>query len=348
VQVDGGWSKTLSAMAARRRQGLSDESFRQLPADCPPGLVRVLTKCLLPQPEDRWDNGKELATQLEFCSNREVQDLLHPPASRWKSKFGKWPLLFVFLAVGIPNGLAAWLNFEFNNELMSKNTDDHAMKAFMKIVTVVNSIAFPVGLGTLIYLTHLIVRGVQQMRQGEMVESRHLGRIRWLALFLGHLSAVIGSVEWAIAGLTYPVSMQLMSVEIAPAMYAQFFGSLVVCGLIAAAYPFFGVTYMGLGILYPGLLLDDLSATNDVPKLKRLGWYALVYLIIAATVPLLGVLSLLTLEWFSNLKFDETFFRITLAALSVGGMLGFGLLFWRYRVLQRELDVLIGALLRNS
>jgi hypothetical protein len=302
---------------------------------------------LSPQPEDRWDSGKELATQLEFCSNREVQELLHPHPAHWRSKFGRWPLLFVFLAVGIPNGLAGLLNFAFNNELIKQNAG-YAMDEFNKIVIWVNCVAYPVGLGTLIYLTRLIVRGVTQMRQGEMVESRHLGRIRWLALFLGHLSAVIGSIEWAIAGLTYPVTMQLMSIEIAPAVYAQFFGSLVVCGLIAAAYPFFGVTYMGLGILYPGLLLDDLSASNDVPKLKRLSWYALVYLIIAATVPLVGILSLLTLDLFSSLEFDERMFRMTVGALSVGGMLGFGLLFWRYRVLQRELDLLIGALSRNS
>jgi serine/threonine protein kinase len=345
VQVEGGWSKTLSAMSARRRQGLSDDSFKQLPEDCPPGLVRVLTKCLAPQPEDRWDSGKELATQLEFCSNREVQELLHPSPTRWRSKFGRWPLLFVFLAVGIPNGLLAVLNHAFNDQIMQSYSQDVVSK-FEILVLWINIIAFSVGLGTLIYLTHTVTQGVAQMRQGETVESRRLARIRWLALFLGQLSLVIGSILWALAGLAYPASMQLMSVEIAPSTYAQFFGSLLICGLIASAYPFFGVTYMGLGILYPGLLLDDLSASNDVPKLKRLGRYALVCLIIAATVPLLGILLLLTLE--SYIEIDKRLFRITLAALSLGGMFGFGLLFWRYRVLQRELDLLIGALSRNK
>lgn len=347
VQVEGGWSKTLSTMTVRRRQGLDDDALAQIPEGSPSGLVRVLTKCLSPQPEDRWNSGAELAKQLEFCSNSEVQELLHPSPKSWRARFGKWPLLFVFLAVGIPNGLAGWFNFAFNQKFIEMNLKD-ALPKFMKIQAVINMIAYPVGLGTLIFLTSMVISGSREMRQGEYVESGRLARIRWLALMLGHLSGLIGSILWTLAGMAYPILLQLVADKIDTWMYVHFFGSLVLCGLIAAAYPFFGVTYMGLGVLYPSLLLDDLSASNDVPWQKKLGRYALVYLVIAATVPLLGVLFLVTFEAFVPPGTDVSHFRLALFALSTIGMLGFALLFWRYRVLQRELDVLTKALDQKS
>src|SRR5262249_11279163 len=152
---------------ARRRQGLSQEAFDALPPDCPRGLASVLAKCLAPQPEDRWASGADLAQQLEFCRNRDVQELLHPTKTSCRANFRPWPLVWVFLAVGIPNGLAGILNFEFNFNLMKTNMPG-AMPAFMRMVTIINLVSYPVGLGTLTLLATMVIRGAREMRHGEV------------------------------------------------------------------------------------------------------------------------------------------------------------------------------------
>ncbi|MEX2288375.1 MAG: serine/threonine-protein kinase [Planctomycetaceae bacterium] len=341
TQAEGGWSKTLTSMTARRKIGLTDETLAQLPADCPPGLVRNLTKCLAPQPKDRWASGQELARQLEFGNNRQVQELLHPPSKTWKSRFGKWPVLIIFLAAGIPNGLAGWFNYEFNEEMVKTNLAD-VLPDFERIQLVINLTAYPVSFSILVFLASMVVRESREMRQGGNVEPKRLRTLRWLALSLGHLTAWLGAFIWMLAGIAYPISIHLAAGHMPKEGYIQFSASLLLCGLIAASYPFFGVTYIGLGVLYPGLLLDDLSASDDVPTLKRLRRQSLYYLIIAATVPLLSILALVAFESF--MVINRAHFLIALVALSTGGLFGFGLLFWRYRLLQRDLDVLIDAL----
>ncbi len=338
-QNEGGWTKTLAAMTARRRVGLTDETVTQLPADCPPGLVRILMKCLAPQPEDRWSSGQELARQLEFCNNRQVQELLHPPSNTWKSRFGTWPVLVIFLAAAIPNGLAGWFNYEFNEKMIKENLHD-VLPAFERTQMVINLITYPCGLAVLVGLAWWVVAGVREMREGGNVHPKRLRGMRWLALSLGHLTGSLGALIWVMAGIAYPISIQWVSGHMTTQGYIQFFASLLLCGLIAASYPFFGVTHIGLGVLYPALLLDDLSASDDVPTLERLRRQSLYYLIIAATVPLLSILVLVAFESFM----ERVQFLVSLVALSTGGLFGFGLLFWRYRLLQRDLDVLIDAL----
>ena len=98
---------------------------------------------------------------------------------------------------GRPRG-DAWARCLEHREFIEKNLEE-ALPKFDKIQMIINMIAYPVGLGTLVFLTLLVIRGSREMRQGEIVESGRLARVRWLALMLGHLSVMIGSIEWAVA-----------------------------------------------------------------------------------------------------------------------------------------------------
>ncbi len=78
-KIEGGWSQVMRWMLARRRNGIDEVQLESLPADCPPGLARVLATCLKSDPFDRFASGEELSKQLDVCANARVQELLHPP-----------------------------------------------------------------------------------------------------------------------------------------------------------------------------------------------------------------------------------------------------------------------------
>ena len=74
--------------------------------------------------------------------------------------------------------------------------------------------------------------------------------------------------------------------------YGHFVASLALCGMIAAAYPFFGVTCLAACSFYPVLVRLETMNRDDRQELYRLGRTAWLYLILAALVPTLAVLVL--------------------------------------------------------
>jgi serine/threonine protein kinase len=340
-KVEGGWSATLGKMVARRKAGIGEEAVSKLPDDCPPGLVRTLQICLSANIEDRWKTGDVLSRQLELCRKPRVQKLLFPTARSWSTRLLPLAIPLMILAAGIPNGLAGAFNYFHNVEEIISRISEEVISKFMAIMAVINSIAYPLGLGLLAYLTGSIVRVIRDLRKSKEVDAGRLNQLRQRCLKLGHYAAIIGVCEWAVAGIAYPASLHLAA-EFTPPhgyvhFYLHFFGSLVLCGLIAASYPFFAATYISIHVLYPRMLQNELSAEHDLPtlqQLKRLSWR---YLVSAALVPLLAVACVV-------LGIDEGSGRVSLIVLSIVGALGFVELYRWFRPLHDDLDALIDAM----
>lgn len=103
---------------------------------------------------------------------------------------------------------------------------------------------------------------------------------------------------------------------------------LALCGLIAAAYPFFGVSCLAVSSFYPALVRIDSLTEADATNLQRLSRSSWLYLLLAATVPMLAVAILVLLG--SQARF-------ALGLLAVAGLAGFGLAFTQFRLLQADL-----------
>jgi hypothetical protein len=107
------------------------------------------------------------------------------------------------------------------------------------------------------------------------------------------------------------------------------------CGLIAAAFPFFAVTIISTRFWYPALLRsgsispDDLG---DVQWLDRIVWR---YLLTAASVPMLSVTALVLIRSQN---------RLAMGVLAASGLVGFSIAFWLYRAIQRNLAAVAPAL----
>ena len=95
--------------------------------------------------------------------------------------------------------------------------------------------------------------------------------------------------------------------------YIHFMLSLVICGLIAAAYPYFLITFVAVRVWYPALLSRTGLVAGDAPALDRVEHEMSRYRAAATAVPLFAV-ALLASRGTSQ--------PIAVAVLSVIGLAG--------------------------
>ena len=139
-------------------------------------------------------------------------------------------------------------------------------------------------------------------------------------------------IGWSIAGIAFPFGIWTLASDVPSSALLHFFLSLLLCGLIAAAYPFFTVTFLVARVLYPSL-----RPTNDVQSqlaLERLSRQTWLYLLLAASVPMLAMTVLV----FVGVQQSPL-----LALLGLGGLVGFVLAFWMAKSIQNDLASLIIA-----
>lgn len=328
--IGASWLEAVDAFVKRRRS-IDFELLRgRVPEGCPPGLIETIFRCLAPDPNDRWESGKELAQRLELVLNPEVDRLLNPPETLVRNLTWRFASLFLFLAIFLPNAVAAVFNFLYNRAEIIENLQDATAK-FDNIQAVINGIAFPVGVGFFLYLAVPTVRKIRDSTTNKIGEKTRL-----LVFRLGLYGALIGSVEWVLAGIAYPISIRAVGVQMPVDAYFHFFASLVICGLVAASYPFFFVTLFCMRSLCPRIWQGSLRRVADDRKsLKLVASMLNPFLLISALVPLLGIASLLSFG-------SES--RFGMSVLSIVGLFGFAAIFGLYRQLSND----VGLLLKES
>jgi len=329
--IDAGWSTLLKQMIQQRNTGSTlRDTPQHLPPDCPEHLVTVLQKCLAPAPEARWNSGAELASQLDLCLNPRAQKILFPPSTSWFTHLKGWEIPLVILIVAIPNILAGLFNFVHNQKHIIEHLQN-SQAAFWQIQSIINLIAYPLGLGLIGWLTWTTLRFRNKNTTGADSDDEKLAALQKRCLRLGHYAALICTTEWIIAGIAYPVSMHYAIGSLSVSNYLHFLGSLLLCGLIAASYPFFGVTYISLHMIYPRLLQTN-EFRQQAPKIylqiKRLTW---IYLMMAFLVPTLSIAAL------AMINLDD---KIAIGILTVAGTLGAISIFRVFQSLQADWDAL--------
>lgn len=327
----GNFLSTLDEMIERRRNGVTSKTISQLPQNCPSGLQRVLTTALQPDSKKRFQTGKELSKQLEICRNPDAESLLYPPETSYRKKLLPYTIVIVVLMAFVPNLLAARFNFVYNHgEIVSQLGDSFVF--FDRLQTIINGIGFPLGMGIIGWLTWMIY---QKSKPIPSQQPDSLENARKRALRLGHHSAIVGVIVWMIAGVIYPVTMHFVAGGMSAMSSLHFFGSLTLCGLIAAAYPFFLITFFSLRTLLPTLKplqAEPEQMTKELLKLNRLSWG---YLVSAASVPMLGVFALAIMSSQA---------RYALGVMSACGLLGFGGVLLLFRKLQSDIAALNNVL----
>ncbi|MFZ2173235.1 MAG: serine/threonine-protein kinase [Rhodococcus sp. (in: high G+C Gram-positive bacteria)] len=325
----------LESMLERRSSDIAPEFLDQLPYDCPASLRRVLLTCLSPKPEDRWQSGSALAQQFDLCLNPRARDLVDPPPHSWRRRLRRWALPILVLAIATPNALAGAYNYHHNKTLIISNLSPEAQLSFEQIQMVINSIAFPLGAVLLLYWCRnplLVPRG---LRKGRTYDRATLARARTDTLLLGDRVVLVVFGLWLVAGIAYPISLQFAAGDVPRDAYVHFIASLIVCGAVSVAYPFFLVAFFAVRCIYPSLLPQDIASSADAHKLRGLDRRSTLYLAVAASVPLAGVAGV------TFLSPDEiTMVIVAVRILCVGGIFAFVGAYWLFRQLEKDLGAL--------
>ncbi len=334
--MDGGWAAAVEGMLDSRMQGVDANRLSETNIECPPTLQRVLRKCLAPDREQRWFSGKELAGQLDLCLDQRARELLDPPADSWQVRWRTWGVWIFLLANLIPNALAAVYNHLYVSRTIVEKIDDPIFRAaFDKLVLYVNGSAFPTGIILMVWLSSRVVHGLQHLEDGTMPAHQSTGRRRE-CLRLAERCAMICLTLWTIAGITYPVYMWMNSLTVSPHDAMHWVSSLVLSGLIAVSYPFFGVTYFAVRSMYPAFLHHQAPDETDEEELSRVKNRLGVALVIAGSVPLLAIGGLTMVAAGPN---DGT--GPIVGLLCLGGIVGLAVVYSFFRSLQTDLDALL-------
>ncbi len=335
-RLTGGWRASIDELLAQRQQGVDIQRLAAVLPGCPPSLTRILQRCLSPERTDRWESGAELARQLDLCLDQRARELIDPPADSWPVRLRRYAIPIMVAANLIPNGFAAIFNKLYNERTIVANLGEQAAAMFHRLVPWINGIAFPLGILLMSWYAVLVVRGVRRLEAGHALPASQTAALRQSCLRLGETHARICLVLWILAGFVWPVTMHLSTGTMNAELSLHWWGSLVICGLIAVAYPFFGVTSYCVRALYPPLLLHQGSPAEDARELRRLDNRLGVYLVVAGSVPLLAVGGLALAS-----GGDSSGARAVIGVLCLGGIAGLAVVYLFYRRLQQDLAALL-------
>ncbi len=326
---------TLKEMLAQRRAGVDPAALQRIPENCPAALRRVLLRCLEPERERRWADGAELAQQFELCLDERARDLVDPPPHSWRLRLRPWRVPVLALAIGLPNIAASLYNIEHNRTLIIERLSDPAQHAFMTVTLAVNGIFFPIGIAVLVYLARHLIAVPSGLRRGRAYDPETIAHARADALLMGDRTVLVVFSLWALSALTFPVALQLTTGEVTLRVLVHFLWSLLVCGAMAVAYPYFLVTFFMMRSIYPIFLRQGDIGAADAARLRRLDRRCTGYLAVAASVPLLAVAGVTFLP-----AADIPSVIVAVRVLCVGAIIAFLIAYVLFRALEADLRAL--------
>jgi serine/threonine protein kinase len=364
-QMTADWSETLTQFARRRREEPPQppEPLSRDPVHR--ALHAVLEKCLAANPDNRFFDGGELGRQLWLCTRPHTQMLLKSPHQGWRSFARRRPILTYILVILAPHLFAAVFNFVYNKTVIIDvvaRTNPQAVETFHFVAAAVNSLCFPGGLAFLLWLVWPVYRALVRTKQAHAGLFRAVGHVRSLflrrlphvsltsqaapladdvalarnrSMRLPYFAAVIGMGLWVLASIPYTLILPLSGTQ-----KVHFALSLIVCGLIAGVYPFFGTAYVGVRVFYPALLSMSAGAHYSDKALKQLVWETGWMLLLTVAVPLVGGFMLYVGQKFGlqNLLVD-----ISLGLLFVVGLIGIFIAFFMYQRIRDDVEALVEA-----
>ena len=318
----------IQRMIDQRHYANFNELCQELPRDCPESLRQFLVRCLQPRKEERYASAEEAARALQLCLNPECWKLLQEPRNPLAKLLVQHPVISVVLAGLIPNALAGWFNYEYNEVAIIHEigkVSEGFVERFGIVQKVVNCIAFPLGIAIAIWAARKTLRSLTRESSKEDVAEggRHV-------LLFGRFVSLFSLTIWTISGLVFPIAISWgHSFEGVAAFYMHFFISLALCGFAAVAYPYFFLTTLATRFYVPALVRNkiiDGPSWRDLQTLRKLNK---VQLALTVLVPILGVFLAVAVD--SNEKWAQ------LLVIGVGGG-GFAAMFLLERYIDRTLD----------
>jgi serine/threonine protein kinase len=292
-QLTATWGATLAELTARRRKGVDRKLAARLSRNWLPGLRAVLLACLDPDPAKRPVNGGEMARRLDLCLQPKAQALLSPPILSWRRLMRYIPLTSVVAGTALPNAFVflAVINHHYDRQEIISQLQV-SPQAFGQIQTLINGVAFLLGIAILIWFTWPVTAGVRGARNAQSKSADVMHCLRLKCLRLGHVAAAISLISWVIAALAYTITLHIETAAVPLSAYVHFVPWLALSVLMCAAYVFLIVSCLAVRSFYPALVRVNSMTDNDLPPLIHLGRTSR-YSLLAATIPMLTLILIL-------------------------------------------------------
>lgn len=339
----GDSATSLERMLELRKREVAQQHLADLPPDTPPTLRRVLLGCLAPRPQDRWASGAELAQQLGLCLDRRARDLVDPPHTSPRARLGPWSLLaIVSLASTAGLILGVLYNNLHNAPLFYAWVRPDQRERLQDISGLLGVLTTPIAIVVTNYLCRRAFLVWRVVRRGRTVDTAILAQARRDTLVDGDRVALVAFGGWMFHALVTPVVLLVYS-DLSVRQIIHFSTTLVVSGTIAVVYPFFLVTFCVVRCFYPRLLVHG-ETTDDSAALRALGRRCNRYLAVAASIPLIAVITgLMFLE-----PAEVSLVIDPIQWLCLAGILGFIGDYWLNHQLQEDLRAFERAVTRRT
>ncbi|NND98716.1 MAG: serine/threonine protein kinase [Pirellulaceae bacterium] len=315
------WSQAVSQQLEARECPLKK------PDRCGTAAERALEETLRCgmnfDPADRPESGAEFAGRLKLALHPEAAKLFDPGPDTLRLQILKRsPWIFAALVMLLPNVFVMWFNFVYNSTALLgkhnvKGTNEyipHLEEYFENLAMVVSAVCLGIGVWFFLQLTDALVQAVQRAKSDQSANAKSLSAV----MYLGQNAALIGGSLWAIAGFVYPIALTSHFDALPIGEAVRFFFSLVICGGVAAIYPYFGMTLLGTLIYYPRLIKNTMQDDEFDRRFSLVVRQSERFLIASVVIPLIGA----TLLIFSDA--EEKFVVLSaVAATAVGVLLAF-------------------------
>ena len=306
------------------------KAIAELRGKTPAGMIDVLNKSLAGDRNQRFSVAGDMARQLDLCRYPETVELLSSVQNNSWAWVRRFPIATLIPMGLLPNLVASILNIRYNQAAVI-DARPEAQATFHMLITWINPIFFTIGLGTIAWLFRPVDWVSRRIQRCESVSSTDMKKARQRCTHLGTIAALVGVICWCVAGVFWPLSLDYLFGWLSMEAHIHFLASLTLCGLIAAVYPFFIVTWFGLSVILPALLAAEAPEPGEIADLKRVDRALGPYLLIAAAVPLVGIAALV---------FIDSQDRTTMKALVAIGLAGCAFAF----LLERKIRATIRAL----
>ena len=251
-------------------------------------LEKTLRSALAFDQENRIAGGAEFAGRLKLALHPETARLFDPDEGTIRHRILQLPPWLVPITVLlVPNLAVMAFNFGYNWTWIRKHEEDlPGLETFFKwtLAPVISIFSFGIGVFFTVWLTKAFVAAIDRARSNQPATAESISSITGL----GRNAALIGGSLWAIAGLIYPIALSLRFSELPNGELLRFFLSLVICGGVAAIYPYFGMTTLATLAYYPRLVKNAMQDDQFDHRFAVMVRHSERYFIAAAGVPLLG------------------------------------------------------------
>lgn len=281
------WSQAVEQQLAARQQPLPE------PRRCGGASERVLEaaleKALRPDPDDRPASGAEMAGRLKLALYPDAARLFDPEPASWQGwLMRRSPWLIAGLIILVPNAIAGVYGFIYNYKDTLEGlyqVDTELRGRFMLLSGCINLVMFPLALVVVLWLTSKVVDSLKKAESGKTPSDLQIRE----CLRLARLSAVIGGALWCLAAVLYPMILRWLTPLFTPREFSHFFLSHVICGGVAAIYPFFGMMVYATTVLYPKLVRVSMNDDRFDERVKDMVRRSERMLLLACVVPLMGI-----------------------------------------------------------